>query len=618
MQYLLDDQDRLKGVLWVSGEQRRDWIECGADVLIHDNTYNMDNLGYKLGVFSGISKEGLTFPVGTCFIVDEETCSYEWQFSTWLACQNGVAPTAVITDADPAVNCVVNTVFPEATHIWCRYHLMVNIFKNCRATVGGAIGRLINDWITVSKTQTRTAFTTRWKLLLQKYPSAAPYLEKRLGGSINRWGAPFIQSFTASSFASSRGEGANKDYKQHAFLRKMSLLDVYNHVTEVQRQKKKSERKAEIINDTARVESLTLAKQWMPDVTAALQSCTSGYCRKLCHAEIGSSGNYTVTGVFKRNTLPGDEEHEGEVTLTCGEDDVPDVDPGFLDLRRYTKQLDEAELVDQDPFRRAGVADFLSTLPEAGTECIILQVTNNMHNVSQYVVFYDPVQVDGMRVFKSHWCTCGMAVTAGVPCRHYFASHRQVCHVGFHLHLINHRWHKTELRTAELWTYGNNKSKLTVTLPPVPPSTRVTTVMCAALDKAIDIPINEQRRAKYLYGKCWGESRTLSSLICLDYGQIQEEEAEEFLSAIAHLKDKIRKRKALEMEPSESRPLLQSKQAVANVVDYHNPDNRAKNRRKCGNCKQVGHNRATCPLLAQAEKENQQPANGEAVATAGT
>jgi len=161
MQYLLDDQDRLKGVLWVSGEQRRDWIECGADVLIHDNTYNMDNLGYKLGVFSGISKEGLTFPVGTCFIVDEETCSYEWQFSTWLACQNGVAPTAVITDADPAVNCVVNTVFPEATHIWCRYHLMVNIFKNCRATVGGAIGRLINDWITVSKTQTRTAFTTR-------------------------------------------------------------------------------------------------------------------------------------------------------------------------------------------------------------------------------------------------------------------------------------------------------------------------------------------------------------------------------------------------------------------------------------------------------------------------
>mmetsp|Transcript_16090 Transcript_16090/g.40895 ORF Transcript_16090/g.40895 Transcript_16090/m.40895 type:complete len:128 (+) Transcript_16090:467-850(+) len=57
----------------------------------------------------------------------------------------------------------------------------------------------------------------------------------------------------------------------------------------------------------------------------------------------------------------------------CGEDDVPDVDPGFLDLRRYTKQLDEAELVDQDPFRRAGVADFLSTLPEAGTECIILR-----------------------------------------------------------------------------------------------------------------------------------------------------------------------------------------------------------------------------------------------------
>jgi hypothetical protein len=39
---LQDDEDRLKGVLWVSGEQRGAWIECGSDILIHDNTYNMD------------------------------------------------------------------------------------------------------------------------------------------------------------------------------------------------------------------------------------------------------------------------------------------------------------------------------------------------------------------------------------------------------------------------------------------------------------------------------------------------------------------------------------------------------------------------------------------------
>ena len=61
---LLDSEDRMKGVLWVTGEQRRAWLECGSDVLIHDNTYNVDQLGYKLGVFSGISKQAATVPLG--------------------------------------------------------------------------------------------------------------------------------------------------------------------------------------------------------------------------------------------------------------------------------------------------------------------------------------------------------------------------------------------------------------------------------------------------------------------------------------------------------------------------------------------------------------------------
>ena len=159
---LLDDDDRLKGVLWVTGEQKEVWAGSGADILIHDNTYNLDRLGYKLGVFSGISKEGVTVPVGTCFIIDEESESYEWQLKSFVAAHSDLAPLVIITDADPAVSAVVNAVFPDATHIWCLYHLIANIFRNCRAAVGGAIGRLIVDFIIVSKTQTEEAFRARY------------------------------------------------------------------------------------------------------------------------------------------------------------------------------------------------------------------------------------------------------------------------------------------------------------------------------------------------------------------------------------------------------------------------------------------------------------------------
>ena len=63
----------------------------------------------------------------------------------------------------------------------------------------------------------------RWKLLVAKYPKAADYLEKRLAANFNKWGAPWLQVFTASSFASSRGEGANKDYKLGVKLRTLTL-----------------------------------------------------------------------------------------------------------------------------------------------------------------------------------------------------------------------------------------------------------------------------------------------------------------------------------------------------------------------------------------------------------
>eukprot|EP00873_Tetraselmis_striata_P046030 jgi/Tetstr1/466294/TSEL_010827.t1 len=72
-----------------------------------------------------------------------------------------------------------------------------------------------------------------WELLLAKYPQAEIYLNKRLGSSFARWNAPWLQVFTASSFASSREEGANKDYKHGVLLKALTLEEAYEQVTKV-------------------------------------------------------------------------------------------------------------------------------------------------------------------------------------------------------------------------------------------------------------------------------------------------------------------------------------------------------------------------------------------------
>jgi hypothetical protein len=79
----------------------------------------------------------------------------------WLAAHDNFAPLVIITTADPAVVCVVADVFPNASHIWSLYHLIAIIFKNCRGAVRGAIGQLVVDFLTVSKTMTKEAFHAR-------------------------------------------------------------------------------------------------------------------------------------------------------------------------------------------------------------------------------------------------------------------------------------------------------------------------------------------------------------------------------------------------------------------------------------------------------------------------
>eukprot|EP00873_Tetraselmis_striata_P007877 jgi/Tetstr1/428141/TSEL_018193.t1 len=212
-------------------------------------------------------------------------------------------------------------------------------FKNCSSAVGGGIGQLIVDFSITSRTQPEVAFRARWALMLGRYPSAESYIKKQLGANFPRWGAPWLQGFTAASFASSRSEGANKDYKHGVLLRTLTLEEAFDRVREVQARKAKKTEIREIHAETSLVDADKLCKQWFPDITDKLAEHVSGYATQLCHEEMGSSGNYRVVACHEAGAVPDDEDLEGEVTLHPVAE-VPQVDPGTLDLRRFTEHLD--------------------------------------------------------------------------------------------------------------------------------------------------------------------------------------------------------------------------------------------------------------------------------------
>ena len=68
------------------------------------------------------------------FAEDEKSEGYQWMYSKFLKAVNGVCPGVLITDADPAVTSAVINVFGEETeHIWCIWHIDINLKKNLQS-----------------------------------------------------------------------------------------------------------------------------------------------------------------------------------------------------------------------------------------------------------------------------------------------------------------------------------------------------------------------------------------------------------------------------------------------------------------------------------------------------
>jgi hypothetical protein len=134
------------------------------------------------------------------------------------------------------------------------------------------------------------------------------------------------------------------------------------------------------------------------------------------------------------------------------------------------------------------------------------------------------------------------------------------------MQLINSRWHTSQPKSAMLRTYGNGDLRITAPIV-APVTTKIVPVHCTGNYKVLAIPVDEQRHARQVYMNLWGKSRTVTSLICVDYGYVQERGAEELLAVLLKLEDVIRKRKALEAAAPADRALLAKKQAIANVQD---------------------------------------------------
>jgi hypothetical protein len=139
-----------------------------------------------------------------------------WAYGAYLRAV-GIAPNIIFTDADPGATASVATIFPAAKHIWCLWHIFINLQKNVATKLGPDRYTAFSRAFRLAQQQlTEALFEELYQALKRDFPEAVPYLDGQLTDNAQRWAtAFFVDTFTAGGVSTQRGEGLNRHVKRH-------------------------------------------------------------------------------------------------------------------------------------------------------------------------------------------------------------------------------------------------------------------------------------------------------------------------------------------------------------------------------------------------------------------
>ncbi|XP_021759174.1 protein FAR1-RELATED SEQUENCE 5-like [Chenopodium quinoa] len=124
--YRVDEEGRLKDVIWVDARCRMAYEEFG-DVVCFDSTYLTNEYKLPFCNFVGVNHHGQTILFG-CALVNRETAeTFECVFSNWLRCMENKTPVAILADQDPSMRKALKTTMKGTTHRWCIWHILQKI-----------------------------------------------------------------------------------------------------------------------------------------------------------------------------------------------------------------------------------------------------------------------------------------------------------------------------------------------------------------------------------------------------------------------------------------------------------------------------------------------------------
>ncbi|XP_021297802.1 protein FAR1-RELATED SEQUENCE 5-like [Herrania umbratica] len=206
----VDEEDRLSSVFWVDTRSRIAY-NCFSDVVSFDTTYQVNQYKMPFAPFIGVNHHRQSVLFGCALLADETESTFIWLFTTWLEAMSGRQPGLLITDYDSAISRAVESVFPQSSHRYCKWHILSKMPKEM-GHVCSALPKTFQVEFDkcINKSETPEEFESAWHLLLDKYNLRGNewlqslYIDRKL------WVSTYVRdTFFAAMYTTQRSKSVN-------------------------------------------------------------------------------------------------------------------------------------------------------------------------------------------------------------------------------------------------------------------------------------------------------------------------------------------------------------------------------------------------------------------------
>ncbi|XP_047064014.1 protein FAR1-RELATED SEQUENCE 7-like [Lolium rigidum] len=214
-QVQVDDESRIRTLIWSNGRSKLQYHHFG-DVVTFDTTYKTNLYDMPFGLFVGVNNHFQSVIYAGVLMRDETVQSFEWVFREFVRLMGGKKPITILTDRARAMEIAISSVMPDATHRWCKWHVL----RKAKESLGTHYSKksnfrldfhnLVDEMLTVEE------FEAGWKEIMERYGLTANTFLIQAYEVRHKWAKPYFSGkFCAKQTSTQRSESANHMLKSY-------------------------------------------------------------------------------------------------------------------------------------------------------------------------------------------------------------------------------------------------------------------------------------------------------------------------------------------------------------------------------------------------------------------